>query len=364
MNLNALLEDNQKLVDRFGAQRIQDLSDVPDFYTFKNGLIFSHRDFDTFYAGLKKGKRSAIVSGFNASGTMHIGHKAVFDTNLFFQKKYGLPVFIPISDDESYVSGKVESQEDALKNSMQLAKEMLAYGFDPQKTYIVIDQIYTTIYNLAIKLSKRLTVSEVRATYGYRMENNPGLFFYPCIQAAHILLPLESFNFEQILVPIGPDEDSHIRICRDLAGRFGYAKPAVLHVAFMPGTDGSKMSKSRNNMINLQDDEKIIRKRVSKAFSGGAITVEEHRKNGGDPTKDISFFYLSKYFLNQNEANNLASKYQNGELLSGEMKKMLADKLVEFTTQFKKNLSQITEQEIKKVLLSKKETGTETHEPQ
>ncbi|MBT4577207.1 hypothetical protein HOB91_02665, partial [Candidatus Woesearchaeota archaeon] len=50
-----LLADNQKLVERFGAKKISSLKDVPDFYAFKRGLIYSHRDFDKFYAALKKG---------------------------------------------------------------------------------------------------------------------------------------------------------------------------------------------------------------------------------------------------------------------------------------------------------------------
>ena len=107
-----LLADNQKLVERFGAKKISSLKDVPDFYAFKRGLIYSHRDFDKFYAALKKGEKCAIVSGVNASGTLHLGHKVVFDTNLYFQKKYGVPVYIPISDDESYVSGKIKDQKE------------------------------------------------------------------------------------------------------------------------------------------------------------------------------------------------------------------------------------------------------------
>src|SRR3989344_1002218 len=105
--------DNKKLIEEFGAQPIENLKEKPDFYTFNSGVLASHRDFDKFFSALKKGEKCAIVSGVNASGTLHLGHKAVFDTNLFFQKKYGLSVYIPISDDESYVSGKVESQEKA-----------------------------------------------------------------------------------------------------------------------------------------------------------------------------------------------------------------------------------------------------------
>ena len=101
---NELIEDNEKLVKEFGASRISELKKVPDVYTFERGLIYSHRDFDKFFSALERGEKCAIVSGLNASGTIHIGHKPVFDTNLYLQKKYGVEVFIPISDDESYVA--------------------------------------------------------------------------------------------------------------------------------------------------------------------------------------------------------------------------------------------------------------------
>ena len=83
-----ILEANEKLVKDFGAMPFSSLKDIPDFYTFTKGLIYSHRDFDKFYKALKKGEKCAIVSGVNASGTFHIGHKVVFDTNLYFQKKF------------------------------------------------------------------------------------------------------------------------------------------------------------------------------------------------------------------------------------------------------------------------------------
>ena len=214
MELESKQVDNEKLVKEFGAQRIDGLSEKPDFYAFRSGVLFSHRDFDKFFKALKKGEKCAILSGVNASGSLHWGHKAVFDTNLFFQKKYGLPVFIPISDDESYVAGKVETQEEALRNSLRLARELLAYGFKPGKTYFIIDQIYTNIYNLAIKLSRKVNLSEIKATYGYKNEDNIGLHFYPAIQAAHILFPQIVKGIKNVLVPIGPDEDAHFRISR------------------------------------------------------------------------------------------------------------------------------------------------------
>lgn len=348
---NELLGDNEKLVKEFGASPISQLKEMPDFYTFEKGLIYSHRDFDKFFSALKKGEKCAIVSGFNASGTIHLGHKPVFDTNLFFQKKYGVLVFIPISDDESYVAGKVNSQEEALQYSLELAKELLAYGFDPKKTYFIIDQIYTNIYNLAIKLSRKVTLSEIKATYGYSNDNNIGLHFYPTVQSAHILFPQERFGIKNVLVPIGPDEDAHIRICRDLASRAGYEKPAVLHIAFMPGTDGTKMSKSKNNAIFFKEAPESIIKKINQAFSGGQTSVEEHRAKGGNPDVDIACQYLSKFFLNEKESKKLFDDYRKGKLLSGEVKNMLSEKLIKTIKKFQNSLKKVKKSSLKKSIL-------------
>lgn len=349
--VNPLLEDNEKLITAFGASRASDLKDIPECYTFEKGLIYSHRDFDKFFAALKKGEKCAIVSGANASGTLHLGHKVVFDTNLFFQKKYGIPVFVPISDDESYVAGKVETQEQALEFSKKLARQFLAYGFDPKKTYFIIDQIYTNIYNLAVKLSKKINYSEIKATYGYSPDNNIGLHFYPAVQSAHILFPQEKFGIKNVLVPIGPDEDAHIRICRDIAARMNYTKPAIVHLKFLPGLDGEKMSKSRNNAIFLQDDEKTIKKKVNAALSGGQKTIEEHRKLGGNPEVDMSFQYLKAFFLTEKEANELEKKYKKGEILSGEMKKIFQDKLTKELLNFQERDKKVSEKELNSCIM-------------
>ncbi|MDD5649487.1 MAG: tryptophan--tRNA ligase [Candidatus Nanoarchaeia archaeon] len=346
----AVPEDNNKLIEEFGALLIEELKEVPDFYTFKTGVLYSHRDFDKFLKELKNGEKCAIVSGLNASGSLHLGHKAVFDTNLFFQKKYGIPVFIPISDDESYVSGKVETQKEALENSMRLAKELLAYGFDPKKTYFIIDQIYTNIYNLAIKLSKKVNLSEIKSTYAYKNEDNIGLHFYPAVQSAHIILPQEK-EIKNVLVPIGPDEDAHIRICRDIASRLGYKKPAILHSKFLPGIDGEKMSKSKGNAIFLNDDEKTVKKKINLAFSGGQATIEEHRKKGGNPDIDVSFIYLKNLFLDDKQIDKLYRDYKSGKLLSGELKQIFFEEVMKFLNKFQADLKKVNQKDLDKSIL-------------
>jgi len=347
---DAKLVDNEKLLKEFGAEKLSSLSEKPDFYTFQTGVLISHRDFKKFFSFLKQGKKCAILSGVNASGSLHLGHKAVFDTNLFFQKKYNLPVYIPISDDESYVSGKVADQKEALENSLRLAKELIAYGFNPEKTFFIIDQIYTNIYNLAIKLSRKITLSEVKATYGYKNEDNPGLYFYPAVQAAHVLFPQEKVK-AHTLVPIGPDEDAHIRIARDLASRFNYEKPSIIHSIFLPGIDGKKMSKSKNNAIFLNDTEKEIKKKINKSFSGGQKTLEEHREKGGNPDVDVAFLYLKYLFLSPEKSNEIRGKYKKGEMTTGEMKQLFAEHVLKFVGEFQTNLRKVKDKDVDRAIM-------------
>ena len=245
----------------------------------------------------------------------------------------------------------MKSQEEALKNSLELAKELIAYGFDPKKTYFIIDQIYTNIYNLAIKLSVKVNMSEIKATYGYKGEDNIGMYFYPAIQSAHILFPQDKFGIKNVLVPIGPDEDAHIRISRDIARRAGYKLPAVIHTFFLPGIDGEKMSKSKNNAIFFKDSPEVIRKKVNKAFSGGRITAEEQRKYGANIEKDVSIFYLTKLFLDDKESEKLIRDYKSGKLLTKDVKDRLYKELIKFTKGFQKRLKKVNSEKLDKCIL-------------
>jgi tryptophanyl-tRNA synthetase len=344
-------KDNIKLVKQFGARLVSKIKGLPKFQTFESGLMYSHRDFDKYLKHLKKGDKCAIVSGLNPSGPLHMGHLGVFLTNLFFQKKYGVDVFIPISDDESYLTGKIKDQEAALKNSFILAKQLLALGFNPKKTFFIIDQLCTPIYNLAIKFSRTITRSVVKATYGYTGEDNIGLQFYPAVQAAHINFPLTK-GYKAVLVPIAADEDAHIRISRDTAGKFGLEKPAALHSVFMPGLDGTKMSKSRPHAsIFLNDDLNIIKKKINRAVSGGQKGIELHRKLGGNPEIDISYQYLNALFLDRKQSAKIYKDYKSGKILSGEMKQMLYTRVIKLLGPMHKKFAKITNRDIKKCLL-------------
>jgi len=329
--------DYGRLIKEFGTQPISSIGNLPNIKHFRRGFVFSHRDFDLFLNEIKKGRKASIITGINASGSLHFGHKWTMDLVIGLQKEFNLPVLLTISDDEAYVTGKAKSQEEAFENAKLIAAQLLALGFDPKKTRILIHQKYTKIYNLAIKLSPRCTMNEIKAIYGFDMSRNPGQWFYPIIQAADILLPQELEGKHQVLVPIAIDQDPHLRLARDIAERAGYIKPSAIHMRFLRGLKGgSKMSKSKpGSAIFLDEDPKKAVKLCMQALTGGQPTVEEQRKLGGDPDKSVVIEYLGAHFIDDdNEFKKLVDDYKAGKILDGETKQLLARHVESFLTSF------------------------------
>jgi tryptophanyl-tRNA synthetase len=137
-------------------------------------------------------------------------------------------------------------------------------------------------------------------------------------------------------VPIAVDQDPHVRICRDLAGkeRYDVEKPATLLGRFLPGLSGpGKMSSSNiQKAIRLTDDPETVEEKIMKhAYSGGRESVESHREHGGDPESDVAYQLLFAFFEPDDETvERLAYKYRSGELLSGELKTITTERINEF----------------------------------
>lgn len=231
-------------------------------------------------------------------------------------------------------------------------KGLLAYGFNPELTKVVLDFNYPEIFNIAMNLSKGLNFTKVNGVYGYSGSTNVGLCFYPAVQAAHVIFPEIRDGTKNTLVPIGPDEDAHLRLGRELAEKFGYAKPAILHARFMPDINMEKMSKSRpDGVIYLTDDADSIKRKIKRSFSGGGKTLEEHRKFGGKPDNDVAIIYLSSYFLQYEESRKLKSDYRKGKVTSGEVKEMLIHRLTEFSAGFNRRFGEVDETSFAKILM-------------
>jgi tryptophanyl-tRNA synthetase len=334
--------DYKAAMKEFGIEDITPFlpkfKDQPVMY--RRGLVVGHRDIGRILHAIKGGKKFAVLTGVNPSGPLHLGNKMFLDQALYFQK-LGADVYIPVSNDETHVFKKSDSLEQATKNAYDnVIPEIIAHGFDRKKTKIFVSTKDMRVYDFAVRLSTRTTFSTIKAIFGFNNDTNPGQIFYGVVQSAHILLPqLEEFGGPKpVVVPIGIDQDPYMRLSRDIAEKEGFIKPSSTNHKFLPGLQGGKMSGSKpETCIHLNEEPASARKKIMKAFSGGAGTLKEHREKGGNPDIDMACQYLFYMFEEDDrKIKDIFDGYRKGTLHSGDVKSMLADKVDTFLKDFAK----------------------------
>ncbi|NHN46015.1 tryptophan--tRNA ligase [Halostella sp. JP-L12] len=330
--------DYEKLLDRFGADELTDdqIDRFPDppHPLVRRRVFYAERDLDPFLAAAERGETHSIVTGLGPSGPLHIGHVFPFYFAKHLQERTGAHVYVPVSDDEKYFTRGL-SFDEVRGHLRENLRDLLAVGFDPDRTRIVIDTADAgALYPHAASFASDITQATVDATYGE--PGNVGTSFYPAMQATHLLLPQLVHGEHPTLVPIAVDQDPHVRVCRDVAAKEKYdvRKPGALLSKFLPGLTGpGKMSSSDDApSIYLTDDHETVERKVERhAYSGGRESLAEHREHGGDPEVDVAFRYLRAFFEDDDaEVARLAREYRSGELLSGEMKAHAIDRIAEF----------------------------------
>lgn len=333
--------DYDRLLDRFGADELthDQLKQFPQppHPLLRRGIFYAGRDVDRVLDAMESDGPLSIVTGRGPSGPMHLGHVLPFYFAKWLQAETGAHVYIPISDDEKHYAKDLTLSE-VRTHARENLRDVLAVGFDPERTRIVIDtEDADVLYPTAARIASRLTPATVEAVYGE--PPNVGLGFYPAMQATHLLLPQLVRGPHPTLVPIAVDQDPHVRLCRDVAAKeaFDAEKPAALLSRFLPSLEGGsgKMSTSGTDAtIRLTDDRETVRETVlTHAYSGGKTSVAEHREEGGDPDVDVAYQLLYAFFEpDDREIERLAREYRSGDLLSGELKTIAADRIADFLT--------------------------------
>ena len=301
----------------------------------KKKITFAHRDLELIADAMANDKPWAVVSGLNPSGPLHFGHKAVFDELLWMQEN-GAEVFIPITNDESYVVGKVESIAKSRKNAYDLViPSIIAMGFDSKKTHIFVDSDYKDIYNVAMDISRKVTLNKIFKVFGIdglEEGENPGVMFYRgAVQLAQILLPqYEEFGGKKpTIIPVGIDQHPYILLSRDVAEKKGFIPPSELVLKFLNGLDGKgKMSASRlDSTIFLTDEPNLVVNKLKKAYTGGSPSAEYQKEHGGIPEICPVGMLRAYHFEHDNKVNKQCS---TGELLCGRCKKDSIEQVVQY----------------------------------
>jgi tryptophanyl-tRNA synthetase len=341
--------DYDRLREEFGADALTDEQRAkfpgPAHPLVRRDVFYAGRDVDRFLEAATAGDPHSVVTGRGPSGPMHIGHVLPFYFAKYLQDRTGALVYVPLSDDEKYLVGEA-SFEEIGEQTRENLRDVLAVGFDPDRTRVVVDTADAdVVYPVATALAREVTQSTVDATYG--APENVGLSFYPAVQATHLLLPQLVEGRHPTLVPVAVDQDPHVRVCRDVAAkrRYDVDKPGALLSKFLPSLEApGKMSSSGDAPgILLSDDRETVLEKVrTHAYSGGRTSLEAHRERGGDPAVDVAYQYLYYFFEDSDERlERLAREYREGSLLSGELKEIAAAKISEFLEAHQRRRSEV-----------------------
>jgi len=324
-------------------------------------IIFAHLDFEPFTTYIAEGKPFTIVSGLNPSSPLHLGHKVLFDMLLYLQK-LGADIYIPITNDESYIDGKVKTLAESRKIAYEeIIPSIIAFGFDPKKTKIYVLSDYPDIYNLAMHISKNVTNKYVSTVFGDEALDNSGKAFYrSAVQLAQILLPqLDEFGGpKNTLIPVGIDQHPYILIARDVAKKMGFVPPSELVFKFQNSllNPFEKMSGSKpKTAIYLNDSPEVIKEKIQKAFTGAVSILDVHQELGGIPEACSVFSLLYFHHRDNQFVTDIYSRYKNGEITMKELKditiKFITD-LVVSHQEVKKKINNIDDFLIKESLHS------------
>jgi len=191
-------------------------------------------------------------------------------------------------------------------------------------------------YRLQNLLAKHVTFNEFKGAYG---DVTPGKMLASLLQASDMLHPqLKEFEGKPlpIVVPVGIDQDPHLRLARDISKRvkeYNFIQLSSTYNVFMPSLSGGKMSSSdQNSFISLIDTPNEVENKIKRyAFSGGQQTLEEHKKLGGNPDIDVSFQYLKMLFEEDDKKlEKIYNNYKSGKMTTGELKDYTIKKINSF----------------------------------
>jgi tryptophanyl-tRNA synthetase len=265
---------------------------------------------------------SRILTGIQATGTPHLGNLlgAIIPAIELSQKQEN-ESFLFIANLHSLT--QIKNAEELKQNTYEIAAAWLACGLDTDKTFFYRQSDIPETCELSWYLSCFFPFSRLQLAHSFkdkadRLEDvNAGLFTYPMLMAADILL----YNAE--VVPVGKDQLQHLEMARDVGSRFNHqmGETFVLPQAelqketkYVPGTDGNKMSKSRGNILNVFLPEKLLKKQVMSIETDS--TPLEEPKNP-DTCKVFGIYSL---IANTTQTEDLRNRYLAGNFGYGHAK--------------------------------------------
>lgn len=270
-----------------------------------------------------------ILSGIQPTGEsgLHIGNYfGAIRQHIALQKDNDCLYFVA----NYHALTSMNNKEQLKENSLMIAVDYLALGFDPEKAALFLQSDVPEVTELAWILSTVTPMGLLERGHSYKdktargLSPNHGLFAYPVLMAADILI------YDSQLVPVGKDQKQHLEMTRDIAEKFNltYGETLIIpeelilpEVAVVPGLDGQKMSKSYDNTIEIFLDYKTLKSKVMRI-----VTDSTPLEAPKDPDKSV-LVDLYKLFSTPEELEDMRRKFLAGGYGYGHAKKELLEKI-------------------------------------
>ncbi|MBU0570976.1 MAG: tryptophan--tRNA ligase [Candidatus Omnitrophica bacterium] len=302
--------------------------------------------------------KKSVLSGMRPTGRLHLGHLlGALENWVELQEKYDC--FFMVADWHALMS-EYEKPSDIRQNSLEIVKDWIACGIDPDKSVVFVQSMVSEHLELAMVFSiltplgwlERCTTykEQMREIKG-RMLATYGFLGYPVLQAADIAL------YGAHYVPVGVDQLPHLELAREIIRKFHklYKKnifeepdPMLTKVSKLVGLDNRKMSKSYGNFIALSDSPYDVKRKVYSMYTDPKrVSADVPGTVDGNPV----FIYHDLFNPNKKEVESLKERYRTGKVGDVEVKKKLTTALNDFLDPIRQKRDGLTDEYIHGVLV-------------
>ncbi|XP_063933091.1 tryptophan--tRNA ligase, cytoplasmic-like [Zophobas morio] len=333
---------------------------------FERDLIIGQRDFGQVITALENGSSFVYILTSLRPGNITLAHHVLLTFCSGLQRCYHIPVIVQVCDIEKFYLEELVL-EDIQKLYHDMVPQILSCGFDQNITYIFSNiQNSQFMYPNIIKIQKLISVQEIMDFYSLTINDIAGFVTHPSYAIAATFassIPSLATHSQawRCLCIYFCEKDVHYRLARNIACNIGETPPATLALKIFPGlrSVGTNMLlETAANSIFMVDTAAVIRKKINSCLSGGRETIEEHRKlasalstykqvivaitagfvQGAIIEKDVAIEMFRFLCPTSNAFHALVSKYENGLILSGEMKKEVIAIIQEIVISYQRGL--------------------------
>lgn len=286
-----------------------------------------------------------ILTGIQSTGPPHLGNLlgAIIPAIELSKNKKNESLFF-IADLHSFTT--IRDAEQLRENTYATAAAWLAFGFDTERNIFYRQSDVTQVCELTWYLNCFSPFQRLQLAHSFKdksdklSEVNTGLFIYPVLMAADILL------YDANIVPVGKDQVQHLEITRDIASRFNHKYPNSFvlpetkvdeRVMIVPGTDGQKMSKSYNNFIDIFLPDKKLRKQIM-GIKTDSTSMEDKKD-----AEVCNIYKIYKLLSTEEQATALFEKYAAGNYGYGHAKQELFELICETYSAEREKFNQLME---------------------